>query len=105
MTATDRLELLRQRVAESSQAKVAKELGYSASTVNQVLKGSYAGGLDNFLERVAEVYGGDTIDCPVLGDIPLSRCSSERKKPFRATNHQAVELFRTCPHCTRRNPK
>lgn len=99
MTANDRMKLLREKVAELGQAQVARDLGYSASAISQVLHGKYQGSLDNLLERVAEVYGSDVVSCPVLGDIPLGRCSEERRKPFAATNAQRVRQWRACQNC------
>lgn len=102
MTAPDAMKLLREKCAEHGQASVARELGYNPSAINMVLKGSYPGSSDNILARVIEVYGGLSVVCPVLGEIPLSRCAEEKKRPFAATNQQRIELFRACKNCERR---
>jgi hypothetical protein len=101
MTKPDAITLLRQKCDETSQADVARALGYNASTINMVLKGTYPGSTDNVLQRVIEVYGGISVNCPILGDIPLARCAEERKKPFAATNQQRIELYRACKTCER----
>jgi hypothetical protein len=54
------------------------------------------------LQRVVEVYGGLSVVCPILGDIPLAQCAEERRKPFAATNQQRIELYRACKTCERR---
>jgi hypothetical protein len=103
MTHPDAMQLLKQQVAELGQAEVARRLGYrSGSIICQILKGDYKGAPDNVLKRVIEVFGGLTVICPVLGEIPLSRCADERKKPFSATSHQAVQLWKACQKCDRK---
>lgn len=99
MTAPDAMKLLREKAAELGQAEVARRLGYNPSTVNMILKDSYPGSADNVLKRVVEVFGGLSVACPVLGEIPLARCADERKKPFTTANHQAVQLWRACQGC------
>lgn len=102
MTANDRMELLKQAIAESSQADVARRINRSAAAINQILKGSYSGNPDTILELVAAEYGGETVDCPVMGEVSLSQCMEARNRPFSAANPMRVKLFKTCKHCERR---
>jgi len=95
----DPMILLRQAVASEGQAAVARQLGYSPSAVNQALKGTYRGSLDNLLQRVAETYGNGTVDCPVMGEISLKRCALERRKPFSVSSPQRVKLYVACRRC------
>ena len=99
MTMPDAMKLLTEKVNEIGQAEVARRLGKSAAAISQILSGKYAAAPDEILKRVIEVFGGLAVDCPVLGEIPLSQCSSERKKPFAATSHQRVALYRACQTC------
>ena len=103
MTRSDLMRLLAQHVHEKGQAQVARELGYSSSTISQVMNGKYPGNLDNLLERVKEVYGAETVHCPILGEIPLAKCAEHRRRPFAATNPMRVQLYRACRECERRN--
>ena len=96
----DNMALLRKAVAEHGQAATARAIGYSPSAVNQALKGTYGGSLDNLLAKVAEVYGSATVCCPVMGEVPLRRCAEERRKPFAPTSPQRARLFRACQCCT-----
>jgi len=108
MTQNDALQLLRDKVAEygqGGQARASVELGYSPGAISSVLQGKYKGNLDNVLNRVIEVYGGLSVNCPVLGGIPLSQCSEEKKKPFRSANEQAVRLFLACRKCPQNGGK
>lgn len=100
MTNEDRMELLKQAVADSgSQSKVAKILGYSAATVSQVLKRNYGGQLDVFLKRVEECFDAREIACPMLGSIPFPDCVTERRKPFCTANPHQVRMYQTCRKC------
>ncbi len=102
MTQPDLMELLRQKVAELSQAEVARRIGYKDSAVSQVLSGSYKGSPDNILQRVDEVFGTTTVCCPPLGEISLGRCAEIRKRPLVATNPFSVQMWRACQKCERR---
>lgn len=104
MTKNDRLILLKNKVAESSQAAVARELGYSSPAVSQVLHGKYKAGLDAFLKRVAEVYGDETLTCPLLGEITLGQCAQHRRQARPGGNHLRVKQYRACSACPN-NPK
>lgn len=103
MTYPDAMKLLVEKVAEHGQADVARKLGVSAAAVSQILSGKYNAAPDAILGRVIEVFGGLSVECPVLGGIPLSQCAEERKKPFAATSHQRVALWKACQTCPRRN--
>jgi hypothetical protein len=96
---TENMALLRKAVESDGQAAVARKLGYSPSAVNQALKGTYGGSLDNLMRRVAETYGHGTVQCPVMGEISLRRCAEERRKPFGATSPQRVKLYVACRRC------
>lgn len=102
MTTTDRMELLRKVIAdfgEGGQAKVAQIIGKSDSCISQILSGTYKGSSDNVLQLVEEHFGGSTVICPILGEIPLKKCADNRRRPFAATNPLRVRLWRACKTC------
>ncbi len=104
MTENNLLDLLRDAVAaHGSQAVVAKMLGYSSGAISLVLSGRYPGQLDNVLTRVEEVFGTRTVSCPVLGEITVGRCATERRTPFSTANPIRVRLGRAC-RCCPNNP-
>jgi len=86
-----------------SQTLAAEEIGYSAPAVNQVLRNRYRGNLGKVESAVREVLMGDTVMCPVLGEILVSECKANQKRPFNAANALRVQLFRACSECKRRN--
>jgi hypothetical protein len=112
MTTNEAITLLRDRVKQydaasrdgkGGKARAARELGYSAPVITQLLKEppEYSGSMENVTRKIIETYGGRTVSCPILGDIPLAQCREEQKKPFRGTNEQAVQLYRACRSCER----
>lgn len=96
------LEVLREECKKSSQAKVAKRLGYSSSVISQALECEYKGDLKRLEECVLGEFMGKTVDCPILGTINRNDCLGHQKREFAATNSQRVQLFRachgSCPH-------
>jgi len=102
MTTENRIDLLRRAVDEHGQADVARRIGRSASAINQVLHDKYNGNPERILELVAAEFGCENVQCPVMGEIPLARCTEERNKPFRATNPQRRRLYLACRDCDRR---
>ena len=85
----------------SSQARIGHRIGYTGSTVNQVLKNTYKGDL-NAVE--AAVKGGlmdVTIDCPVAGDIPLNVCIGNRRRAGKigTAGPLRVKFHINCPNC------
>src|SRR5512136_460375 len=102
MTRPDQLALLRETCKRLSQAEVARRLGLSDSAICQVLKGSYNGSPDIILQKVEEIFGSTIVACPLLGEIPLRKCSDSRKRPLLAANPPSVQLWRACKECERR---
>lgn len=87
---------LERRVANSSQRKVAEQLGVSPAMVNQVLKGTYTGNVDTLRIKVEGAFMDQCVGCPVLGRLPIHECEANQKRPFAASNPQRVQLYRAC---------
>ncbi|HYW03585.1 MAG TPA: XRE family transcriptional regulator [Gammaproteobacteria bacterium] len=87
---------LRSECIRRSQARVARDLGYSAAVINQALKGTYRGDLTRLREVVEGRLMGATVDCPVLGDMPRDVCLDNQRRPFAATNPTRVQLYHAC---------
>lgn len=98
----DWLTVLHEACAVSTQAAVAKRIGYSATVVNQVLKGAYTGDLRSVRAAVEGALMGALVDCPVVGDLPRHRCLEYQRRGFAATNPLRVALAQACPTCTHR---
>lgn len=97
------LAVLREQcVPYGGQARAAEKIGYSATVVNQVLKGKYPGDLKAVQARVEGVLMGVTVECPIVGELPRNRCLDYQVREFAATNHLRVQLSRACPRCPHR---
>lgn len=99
MTEHDLLQLLKQKTAELGQSNVARALSYSSAAISQILSGTYRGDSTNILQKVREMYGGISVQCPILDQITLELCANQRRKDFAATNPQRVKLYQSCKKC------
>lgn len=95
-TEPDWIVVLRAECKRTSQSKAAHRIGRSATTINQVLKGTYPGNLKHIEERVRGELMNKTLICPVLGEISTRKCQDEQKRPFAATNPTRVQLYKAC---------
>jgi len=90
------LSELRIQCKKKPQTKVAQELSYSPAVINQVLAGKYKGNLERVAETVCSVYLGETVICPVMGELEKHRCRQFQKETFSATNPIRIRRFRAC---------
>lgn len=93
------LEALRVRCDATSQQKVGKELNYSAAVINQVLKGTYRGDVSKVEMIVRGAYLGETVGCPVIGELEKNICIENQQREFSPTNSTRVKLYRACQTC------
>lgn len=94
-------------IAESSQAKVAALIGYSASTLSQIRKGVYKGSVMAVEQAIRGRLLRETVRCPVLGEIKKNICLEHQNRPqkFAMVNAQYMRMLRACPKCPLRNHK
>ncbi len=86
----------------TSQNRVAKRVGYSAATISQVLSRTYRGDMARVEQAVRGVLMHETVNCPVLGELPQHVCLDNQKKAARGligTSSWRTRLTRTCPTC------
>lgn len=95
------IKTLQRECKRTSQAVIARDLGVSPATINQVLKGVYKGRVTRIKSLVEGRFMGATVECPVIGEIPTNRCMDfqARRNHFAATNPIRVQLHMTCPTC------
>lgn len=95
--APDWVRVLAERCdATGSQREVAKTVGYSPAVVSHILRNSYTGNLANVEARVRGALLGETVACPVLGEISRDACLDEQKRPFSTGSGLRVRLHRAC---------
>lgn len=95
------IDVLRNAITASSQAKVAKLLGYSHTTVSLVLSGKYAGKTDRVAARVMHVFG--QVKCKHTAEaISLTVCLQFAARRAPLNNPQLLSHWRTCQSCPNR---
>jgi hypothetical protein len=96
------LTVLAEECTRTTQAAVAKRVGYSVTVVNQVLKGTYKGDLSRVQQAVEGALMGLTVECPIIGELARDRCLEYQRRGFASTNPLRVTLSKTCPTCPNR---
>lgn len=96
---TDVLALVRDKFKHASGTELAAELGVSPSAISQAVHDKFRGNVERFAARVRGVWGGDTVLCPVLGDINTKVCLDQQGRPVIHTNPMRVSLARACKTC------
>jgi hypothetical protein len=80
-----------------TQTKVGKEIGYSSSVVSQVRNRKYEGGnLEAVAARIRSVYLGETVMCPVTGELEKHLCQQFQKEPYLNTNLIRRRRYKAC---------
>ena len=89
---------LAQACDRSSQNAIAKRLGLSGSVVSAVLRRNYSGNYETVEQATRGALMGDTLICPVLGEIATHACLEHQKKaryPVAASSAR-VRISRAC---------
>lgn len=92
----DWVEAMANACDQTSQAKVARAMGYTPAVVSTLIRRTYAADLTNVEKAVRGAFMAATVDCPVLGTISSGQCVREQRASFDSTSHQRVLLFRMC---------
>lgn len=95
----DVLQIIRTQSKVTTGRDLADQLGISTSAVSQALNNKYVGNVERFCLRVRGVFAGDSVQCPVLGQLTTKLCLEQQGKPKAYTNPMRVRLQRTCPTC------
>lgn len=97
----DWIRALAEACEESSQNKVAAEMGCSASKISQVLRNRYPSGLKLMEEAVRGKFMREIVQCPALGELPTHECQAWRKESGKlvGVNNLRVRMFKACNRC------
>lgn len=95
----DAQDALRAACKQTSQVQVAALLGYSAPLVNQVLKGTYKGSLENVERAIRANLMHELRECEAFGEIKLSRCFELQAQLSALSSPTTARLRQTCPVC------
>lgn len=97
------VEALAAECAATSQNRVAKRLGRSATLVSNVLANKYEGDMEAVEDLFSGVFLSARVECPALGLIPINECRQWREKARQFVNVNAlrVRMYRACVNCPR----
>lgn len=95
----DWLAALDRACEETSQAAVARRIGYSPAVVSQVRRGTYRGSLEAVERRVRRALMADSIQCPILGEITGENCLEHQRQGLSTASAMRVRLWRACRRC------
>ncbi|WP_257311187.1 hypothetical protein [Geothrix fuzhouensis] len=91
-------DLLESKIKDKGQAAVARELGYSATTLSLVRRDKYPGGTERIEARVLSLYG--EVACPFLGaPIPAEQCRRISHSPVPTSNPKTLRHWSACQSC------
>lgn len=93
------VEVLARACTERPAKEVARQVGYSPAVISHVLANKYPGDMTAVLAKVRGALMGETVGCPILGEIGRDRCMKEQRTPFHASNSTRARLFHTCKTC------
>lgn len=79
-----------------SRRKVGAKIGYSTTTVSQVINNRYPGNIEKLEAKVRGALMGDCVDCPVVGPITTDRCRDYQEEPFAVTSSLRRRMYRAC---------
>jgi hypothetical protein len=94
--APDWVRRLAEEAERIGQRAVAKLIDYSPATVSQVLSNTYRGDLAKIELKVLGALMGETIDCPVKGEMARNVCLRWQDKPFAVTSADRTRMYHAC---------
>ncbi|MGB0683372.1 MAG: hypothetical protein ACPGOV_11715 [Magnetovibrionaceae bacterium] len=98
----DWIVVLANNANDSSLGKVAEKIGYSAATLSQAMRNSYAGNVDRLAKTVLSKLTDATVNCPVQGNgLQLSHCLENLRHVANGNRSGLVrvKLAKACPAC------
>lgn len=101
-SAPDWIMGLAERCRESSQNKVAQQMGRSAAVISTVLRNKYPGDMAAIEDIYRGVFEAKTIPCPAMVEMPTHECRKWRRRSRQLVNANLknVLMFRACNRCS-----
>ena len=93
------VRLLAAACDKTSQREVAAKLSKSSAYISRLINGNYDGDLAEAEGVVRAAFSGETVDCPVMGPIPLAGCRTNRRRKGPAINLLHRLWAKNCPGC------
>jgi len=91
------LIVLRDAVEASSLAEVGRRVGYSKTTLSQVLSGKYPGDTAAVEQAVCGALMNQRVACPAIGaEIPAHVCQEHQRAKPNTSSPMRIRLYRAC---------
>jgi len=74
----------------------ARRIGCSPATVSQTISNKYGADLSKIEDKVRGALMGETVKCPILGEIGRDACLDWQAKPRAVTNALRTQVYRAC---------
>lgn len=87
---------LAEEATATSGTLAAGKIGYSPAVVSHVFANTYKGDIEAVEAKVRGALMGETVICPVLGEIGRNHCLDEQRKPRVATSSIRSKVWRAC---------
>lgn len=90
------MRILREQCDQTSISDVARQIGYSRSTISLVLSGNYNGGTSKIAAKVIVTFT-DFVRCPHLAcDITQAVCRDHQSRPMPTSHPKALRHWIAC---------
>lgn len=83
----------------ANQREAADRLNLSSGTISKVLNRKYPGNYEEMERKVRATFGGEDVQCPLFGPIPLASCMRARRRKGPPRNQLHHQYAATCPAC------
>jgi hypothetical protein len=80
----------------TSGAAVGARLDYSPAVISDVIRCKYKGAIAAVEQKVRGALMGETLTCPIVGEMRRDACAREQKKDFVGTSEIRTALYRAC---------
>lgn len=84
----------------SNQRSASDRLNLSSGTISKVVNRKYPGSYEEMERKVRATFGGEDVNCPLFGPIPLTSCMRARRRKGPPRNQLHHQYAAACPDCT-----
>lgn len=93
------VQLLARACDATSQREAGERIGKSNAYVSRLLNNRYPGDLAEAEKLIRAAWGGEEVDCPIWGLLPLANCMRYRRRTELPINIMHRLHRRHCPSC------
>jgi hypothetical protein len=90
------VRVLAEEANRTNATLAARRIGYSLAVLSHVFSRNYRGDMSKVEARVRGALMGETVTCPVVGEIGRDRCLSEQAMGNTGASSIRAKLFRAC---------